>query len=335
MVLGKRLDKVPVMVADAPGFLVNQVGRGYTIEAAHAVSECVTDFVTADRIMRDTAGFRMGPFELLDLTAIDVTHPATEAIYRQFFDEARYRPSLMMKTRLDAGLLGRKTGRGFYVYEDGKQLVPEEAEAATYDGRAVWISRANPAGADRLGALLAELGGNLDSGDRPGAQSLILLAPLGLDATSAALAEELDPKRAIAVDTLFDMSKRRVLMKTPITEPDFAASAAGLFAADGAKVSLIRDSAGFIAQRLVASIVNIGCSIAQAGTATPEDIDRAVMLGLSYPRGPFGFGDEIGADKILAVLSGIEAVTGDPRYRPTPWLRRRAGLGVSLATPES
>jgi 3-hydroxybutyryl-CoA dehydrogenase len=82
-------------------------------------------------------------------------------------------------------------------------------------------------------------------------------------------------------------------------------------------------------------IVNIGCSIAQSGAATPEDIDKAVMLGLGYPHGPLGFGDTVGADRILEILISIFEMTGDPRYRPTPWLRRRALLGLSLLTTET
>ena len=89
-----------------------------------------------------------------------------------------------------------------------------------------------------------------------------------------------------------------------------------------------------MAQRIVANIVNVGCDIAQQRIATPQDIDRAVMLGLAYPAGPLAWGDRLGPARILAVLEAMLAVTGDPRYRPSLWLRRRAMLGVSLLTPE-
>ena len=129
MTLGKRMTREPVRLKDAPGFLVNQVGRGYNIECAHIQHECVADYVDIDRILREGAGFRMGPFELLDLTALDVTHPATELIYNQFYQEPRYRPSSVMRARLEAGLLGRKVGRGYYSYEGGKQAVPPDKPA--------------------------------------------------------------------------------------------------------------------------------------------------------------------------------------------------------------
>ncbi|PIQ96580.1 MAG: 3-hydroxyacyl-CoA dehydrogenase [Nitrospinae bacterium CG11_big_fil_rev_8_21_14_0_20_56_8] len=333
--LGARMGREPVRVADAPGFLVNQVGRGYTIEAAHLNSEGVADYVDVDRIMRDAAGFRMGPFELLDLTALDVTHPATKMIYEQFYHEARYRPSTKMNTRMEAGLLGRKTKQGYYAYQDGKQAVPEEEAAPEYDGRAVWVSQANPETCAQITELLNKLNAKIDNGEEPGEDSLIIVAPLGIDATTAALEEGLDPEHTVALDTLFGLDVRRTVMKTPVTDAAFVASARGLLTGDGVPVTVIRDSAGFVTQRILAMIVNIGCSIAQSGTATPLDIDKAVTMGLGYPHGPLAFGDFLGADRILEILISIFEITGDPRYRPTPWLRRRALLGESLLTPES
>jgi 3-hydroxybutyryl-CoA dehydrogenase len=111
-------------------------------------------------------------------------------------------------------------------------------------------------------------------------------------------------------------------------------AAHGLLAADGVPVSVINDSPGFVAQRVVAHIVNVGCDIAQMRIATPEDLDRAVTLGLGYPRGPLAMGDALGAKRVLAVLEAMHDAYQDPRYRPSPWLRRRAALGVSLLKEE-
>ena len=333
--LGTRMGREPVRVADAPGFLVNQVGRGYTIEAAHLYSEGIAGFADVDRIMRDVAGFRMGPFELMDLTAIDVTHPATVMIYEQFFHEARYRPSTLLKTRLEAGLLGRKTGQGFYVYEGGKQQPPVAETTVEYDGRAVWVSPSNQQSQQQIVALLEKLNANLDDGEEPAAESLIVIAPLGIDATTMAVEEGLNPRHTIAIDTLLGLDARRTIMKTPVTDSAFTACARGVFGADGIPVTVIHDSAGFVTQRILAMIVNIGCAIAQSGIATPEDIDKAVTLGLGYPHGPLAFGDFLGPERVFEILLSLYEMTGDPRYRPTPWLRRRALLGESLLTPES
>jgi 3-hydroxybutyryl-CoA dehydrogenase len=335
MALGKRMTREPVRVKDAPGFLVNQVGRGYSLEASHLVSEGVASFVEVDRVMRDVGGFRMGPFELMDLTALDVTQPASELLYSQFFHEPRYRPSLVMRSRLDAGILGRKVKRGFYDYSSGEQAVAAEAPAPSARPESVWLSKAEPAGHEALLQLLEKLGAPVEGGAKPSAKALILVTPLGEDATTCALEQGLDPKRTVAVDTLFPMVKRRTLMTCPVTEPAFRDAAHGLLGSDGVPVLVAKDSPGFIAQRIIAMIVNIGASVAQNRTATPADIDKAVTLGLNYPHGPLAFGDRLGPDRILKVLTNMQRVYGDPRYRPTLWLSRRARLGVSLLTPDN
>jgi 3-hydroxybutyryl-CoA dehydrogenase len=123
-------------------------------------------------------------------------------------------------------------------------------------------------------------------------------------------------------------------MTTPATRPEVREAAHGLLASHGVPVSVIHDSPGFVAQRVVAHIVNVGCDIVQMRIASPEDLDRAVVLGLGYPRGPLGMGDAIGPRKILSILEAMHAIFQEPRYRPSPWLRRRAQLGISLLTPE-
>jgi 3-hydroxybutyryl-CoA dehydrogenase len=106
-------------------------------------------------------------------------------------------------------------------------------------------------------------------------------------------------------------------------------------AADGTPVTVIHDSPGFIAQRIIASIVNIGSDIAQQRIAAPDDINRATEIALGYPRGPLRFGDDLGPRRVLEILQACQAFYGDPRYRPSPWLKRRALLGVPLTTPEN
>jgi 3-hydroxybutyryl-CoA dehydrogenase len=286
-------------------------------------------------VMRDVGGFRMGPFELMELTGLDVTQPASVLIYNQFFHEQRYRPSLIMQSRYEAGVLGRKSKKGFYNYDaEMKPVVAAEAPAPTARPASVWVSKAEPQGHEVLMALLAKLGASVENGARPSAQALILVTPVGKDATTCAVEEGLDPKRTVAVDTLFPMVKRRTIMGTPLTSASVKEAAHGLLASDGVPVTVCRDSPGFIAQRIVAMVVNIGCSIAQSRTAQPADIDKAVTLGLNYPNGPLKFGDVVGVERIHRVLAHMNSIFADPRYRPNIWMRRRAQLGVSLLTPE-
>ena len=335
MVLGRRMTREPVRLTDAPGFLVNQVGRGFSLEASHLVYEGVATFADVDRVMRDVGGFRMGPFELMELTGLDVTQPASALIYNQFFQEPRYRPSLIMQERFEAGVLGRKSKKGFYNYDaDMKAIVAPEAPAPAARPESVWVSAAEAAGSAKLRELLGKLGAVVESGAAPSANALILVTPIGEDATTASTSQGLDPRRTIAVDTLFPMAKRRTIMPTPVTDPAYRDAAHGLLASDGVPVTVCRDSPGFIAQRIVAMIVNIGCSIAQSRTSVPADIDKAVTLALNYPNGPFKFGDVLGVQNIHRILDNMNKIYADPRYRPNIWLTRRAKLGVSLLTLE-
>src|SRR5690606_22411504 len=166
----------------------------------------------------------------------------------------------------------------------------------------------------------------------PTEHALVLVAPLGLDATAAA--DGLPATRTVAVDMLFPVApgqcKRRVLMPTPATRAEYRDAAHALFATDGTPVSMLRDSPGFVAQRVFAMILSIGSEIAQQRIASPADIDTAVRIGLGYPLGPLAMGDALGPATVLEILENMHRLTGDPRYRPGSWLRRRAKLGLSL-----
>ena len=326
----------PVQAQDTPGFIVNHAGRGYNTEALRIVGEGIADFATIDRILRDQAGFRLGPFELMDLTALDVSHPVMEAIYRQYYDEPRYRPSVITAQRLAGGVVGKKAGQGFYRYDNGRAQVPPEPpvpDVAVLPP--VWVS---PQATRRaaLCALLHTLGAELETQATPSAQALIVVAPLGLDVSAAAVAERLDATRTVGIDLLIDDSatQRRVLATNPATRADMRAAAHALFARDGKAVSVVRDSGGFVTQRVLATIVNIAADICQQRICTPQDLETAVTLGLGYPQGPLALGECWGAERVLQVLDNLQTVYGDPRYRPSPWLRRRALLGLSLMHAE-
>lgn len=333
----RQTGHTPVQAADTPGFIVNHAGRGYNTEALRIVSEGVADFVTIDRILRDQVGFKLGPFELMDLTGLDVSHPVMESIYNQYFQEPRYRPSAITSQRLAGRVLGRKTGEGFYKYSDGKpELTPEAPAPVVQDMPPVWVSTRAARRAE-LYQLLKDLGASIETGQSPSAQALTLVAPLGFDMTTVAVVERLDPARTVGIDLLIDdaATKRRVLATNPATRNDMKAAAHALFARDGKPVSLIRDSAGFVTQRVVATIVNIASDMCQQRVCSPGDLETAVTLGLGYPLGPLAMGDRWGPTNVLEVLFNMQTVYGDPRYRPSPWLRRRGAIGLSLMQEES
>jgi len=316
-----------VTAADQPGFLINHAGRGLYGEGFRLVEENVSDFAGIDRIMRDGSGFRMGPFELMDLTGLDVSAKVMQSIFDQFQQEPRYRPSALTAPRLAAGLFGRKTGEGFYKYEDGLKVEPgEQRPPEAPPGITVFVQEG--ARRDELAARLVRAGASITHDSA--AADIILLMPWGEDITTAALRLRLNPARCAGVDPLMQWERRLALMLSPATTPFAANAAHALLAADGSKVTVIADSPGFVTQRIIAMIVNIGCEIAQRGIARAAEIDPAIQLGLGYPAGPLALGDRIGPARIVQILETIQHITGDLRYRPSLWLRRRAMLGLSL-----
>lgn len=108
--------KAPVVVKDTPGFIVNRVARPFYLEALRLLGEGVSTVEEVDRIVRLEGGFKMGPFELMDLIGIDVNYAVTQSVYEQFFNEPRFRPHPIQRRMVQAGILGRKTGKGFYAY---------------------------------------------------------------------------------------------------------------------------------------------------------------------------------------------------------------------------
>jgi 3-hydroxybutyryl-CoA dehydrogenase len=328
----KRLGRHPVVATDTPGFVVNHAGRAYGPEALRIVAQGIASPREVDLLMKEVAGFRMGPFELLDLIGADVTHAVMQSIYEQYFNEPMYQPSAEMTVRVAAGLLGRKTKRGFYDYDGPSQpSAPTVAVVPQPKPPSAWV--ADEDGGRELAEWLKAAGVKTKVGGVPAAAALCFVTPLGEDATAAIVRLKLDPKRTVAVDMLGGFKGRRTIMKTPLTAPETLGAAVTALS-DGGAVTAINDSPGFVVQRLLAMIVNVGTRIAELRIAAPADIDTAVELGLNYPKGPLTLGDTLGAAKVLAVLDGMQAVTQDPKYRATAWLRRRARLGISLLTPD-
>jgi 3-hydroxybutyryl-CoA dehydrogenase len=316
----KAIGKVPVVVRDGPGFLVNLGGRAYSTEALHIVQEGVATVGQVDAICRDGAGFRMGPFELMDLTGIDVNYAATSFIHEGYRYDPRLQTTTLHELMFNAGLYGRKTGQGFHSYAEG---AAEKPAPALPDATGATLAVRLPDGDaefDRLRAFGLEA---TDASD-----AIALIAPLGEDAATACVRLGLDPRNVVAVD-FSGFDRKLVTLMAPLGGAR-AQEVADWLGASGFRVHIVRDSPGFVLQRILAMIANLGCEMAQIGIGSPEDIDTAMRLALNYPAGPLEMADGIGPARVLATLQAIQDVTGSDRYRPSLWLRRRAMLGAPI-----
>lgn len=322
--IGKQMTRTPVVVKDSPGFLVNMGGRAFTTEGLAIYQDRVASPEQIDAIMRDCHGFRMGPFELMDLTGIDVNYPVSQIIYNGFMQDARLRTSFLHKAMVDAGRLGRKTGQGWFTYEEGKML---NAPSPDYIPQGTAGPVAVASDSTELAALCKELGLELvaDDGACP-----LLAAPIGTDATETALKLGVDSRRLVCIDPVGSLEKRVVLMMAPGADSQAADKVAAGIIANGRAATFIRDSAGFVGQRLAAMVSNLGCFMADIGLASPADIDTAMRLGLNYPKGPLEIADHLGVDTVFTIMQEMHNISGDDRYRPSLWLRRHARLGLSI-----
>ena len=322
-----------VLASDTPGFIVNHAGRAFGTEALGMLREGVASVPQIDAILRDAAGFRMGPFELMDLTGLDVSHPVMESVYNQYYQDPRYRPSVIAAQRMTAGLLGRKTGKGFYVYDGNRQIPPEQKPAPDHARTAppAVIVLAGDAG-DKMRLLLEAAGHRVstDLADANTDQALVLVGLVGEDLTGAVARLKLPAAACVGFDAIFGLDSHLTLVSCPATSHETRAAALSVIASTGRNATLIEDSCGAVCQRVVAMIVNIGCEIVEQAIATPSDVNAAVRLGLGDAHGPLEWGDKLGAGRILEILDIMHDRTRDPRYRASLWLRRRAELGLPL-----
>lgn len=318
-----------VIVADTPGFLINHAGRGLVTEALALLEECVSDTAGIDRIARDVLGLRMGPFELMDLTGLDVTATVIDTIWEGFRYSDRLRASYLTPNRVAAGLHGRKTGRGFYTYGSAAPATEPEPAPTGDASRPVHVPGDSGDAAALRDALTA-------SGATPGPlteDALVLVPVWGTSVAAAVAALGLPATRTFGVDPLSLGTSRRVLSVTPAADPEAARDARAVLAGGEHHVTPVRDTAGSVAQRLLASIVSVASSIAERQIAAPADIDTAVTAGLGYPTGPLAWGERVGAGRMLDLQRALHTTTADPRYRPTRWLTERAQLGLPLTEP--
>ena len=330
--LGQRQTRVPVVVGDTPGFLVNLGGTAIGTEGLRIMQEGRASPSPGRR--RDARQLR------LSHGAVRTDGPHRHR--RELPGAQDHLRGLLPRPAHDAQPLPREPVCGRPARpQDGRRLVRLRCQGRQDRSRrrsrrpsaapATSVVIMDPHN-KKLTGLIAGDGAKMLGADD--GKSPILVAPIGKDCTTTAIELELDPKRTVAVDLTGDTAKRLTVMTAPGADLAVRDAAVALLAKSGTKVTVIKDSPGFIAQRMCAMIANLGCEMAMIGIASAQDVDTAMTLGLNYPRGPLALADWLGVKECHEILVQLQAITGDDRYRPSQWLRRRAQLGLSATLPD-
>jgi 3-hydroxybutyryl-CoA dehydrogenase len=321
----RRWGKIPVHCRSTPGFIVNRVARPFYGEALRLLAERAATPATIDAIFCQAGGFRMGPFALMDLIGHDVNFAVTRSVYEGLFHDPRYKPSLLQKDLVDAGLFGRKSGRGFYDYrQEAEQPGPAMAAPGPRPEQVVVEGDLGPAMALIELARSAGIAVRTTDGEgviRVGDTRLALTD--GRTATQRASDGKGD---VVLFDLALDYAstQRVAIAAADQADPVAAGRAAGFFQALGKEVSVVDDAPGLVVMRTVAMLANEAADAVQQGIGTREDVDLAMLKGVSYPRGPLAWADAIGLPRVLQVIDQLARAYGEDRYRASPLLRRHA-----------
>jgi 3-hydroxybutyryl-CoA dehydrogenase len=346
--VGRAMGKEVIVVADGPGFLVNRCGRPFSAEGLRLLQERVATHEQIDRICRLGGGFRMGPFELMDLVGIDVGFEVARSFTELSFGEPRWRPSPIQARMVAAGRLGRKSGRGYYEYGEGARPVQDPEPPAPGGGEGTAVSllgegrladalreRARSAGFELREGGPSEL--VVDAGVRPhpappgGAPMLVLCVASSLVARGeqGAVGFHLLPPLA-SESGAGDGARLVELTRLPTTQPFAAEAAEEFFSKLGLLTEWVEDAPGLVLGRIVCQLVNEAAFAIGEGVGSADDVDAGLTLGLSHPRGPLAWSEAIGLDHVLSVLDALWEERREERYRAAPLLRRAAALGRGL-----
>lgn len=296
--------KVAVHAQSTPGFIVNRVARPFYAEALRLFEEKVATPVMLDALMTEGGGFRMGPFALMDLIGNDVNYAVSQSVFEAFYHDPRFRPSLAQMELVNAGHLGRKSGRGFYDYAKGAP--PPVAQTLPADPALVL-----PAPID------------------PGQPCVI--EGTHIIPSDGRLAREIARDRGAPVMVLdllnHDAPAQRLgFAISPDVPQDVVARVTATLQGQGTACTPLPDWPGLVVMRTVAMLANEGFEAVLQGVASESDVDTAMRFGVNYPKGPIEWAREIGLGRVLAVLDNLHSLTGDPRYR--------ASLGLRMAAME-
>ncbi len=317
--------KTAVHTKSSPGFIVNRVARPYYGEALRLLSEGAANVVTLDAVYTECGAWRMGPFSLLDLIGLDVNLDVSKSVFDATFNDPRFAPSFVQQSLVDAGHLGRKTGRGFYEY--GPDAVePEPATAPDHGLDKEVVVHGDPG---PLGALVDRWSMRGISITHVAGDGLISVGDIQLRLTDGRPATELvdvglAPPNTAVIDWVHDwVTTSRVCIAAASTcSRSSLGTLVGALQAAGFRVTVIEDTPGLVVARTLSTLASVAGDTVLHGIASVDAIDTAMRLGTNYPSGPLQWAARIGFGRVVEVLDHLVAAYGEERYRASLWLRR-------------
>lgn len=324
--------KVPVHARSTPGFIVNRIARPYYAETLALLQEQAATPQRLDACLK-AAGFRMGPCELMDLIGHDTNFAVTNSVFEANFGDKRYVPSLVQRELVDGGLLGRKSGRGFYTYPEGAPALPAAVHEAPMVTGPVTVHGDGEI-ADRLEQLVAQGGLSGDAAPSRQRQSTWVGLDIGgarLVLTDGRTAGDIAAREGIADVAVFDRpllwpaapGGALAYAVAPQASAGWRQQVPAWLAALGFAPVPLADAPGLVVARTIAMLINEAADAVQQGVCTPEGADAAMKLGVNYPAGPFEWLARWSVAGVTQVMESLDACYRGERYRISPWLRRQ------------
>lgn len=302
--LAGRWGKTAVHTRSTPGFIVNRIARPYYAETLMLLQDRAAAPELIDACLR-AAGFRMGPCELMDLIGHDTNFAVTNSVFAANFHDRRFTPSLVQQELVDAGFLGRKSGRGFYRYPEGAPALPA-VDAAVPTALRIAVHGQGPV-ADRFAAALPHATREADS-DWVG---------LAVDGRQLRLTDGLRAAELARGTAVFDLP---LAASGDIAFAGDPATAAWL-AVLGLTPRAVADVPGLVVARTIAMLINEAADAVQQGVCDEAGADAAMKLGVNYPAGPFEWLARWDRRAVGALLDRLDQHYRGERYRVSPYLK--------------
>jgi 3-hydroxybutyryl-CoA dehydrogenase len=336
--LSERWGKVAVHARSTPGFIVNRIARPYYAETLALLQEQAAKPEVLDACLR-AIGFRMGPCELMDLIGHDTNFSVTQSVYEANFFDKRYQPSLIQREMVDGGLLGRKSGQGFYRYPgDAPQTSTSASGALTVPPVKDWCLHGNGVFADVLyQALTTAIAASANGAQSPAPRRAPNSEWIGLEVDGAQL-RLTDGRCASQLGSnvcVFDLPLQSSGSRAGIAQGALAWAASSRTSDAwiqqseqwlqvlGFQPKRVADMPGLVVARTIAMLVNEGSDAVHQGVCSEQAADAAMKLGVNYPAGPFEWLRTWGAAPVCTLLDALDAHYRGERYRVSPYLRQR------------